>query len=145
VHKRSGVDSKSVVQAAHPSRGQAVRCALCASSHKDWTFRAMRQHLRLEDNRIASVFRHRWRTCSLRSKCFRRPPSTLERDWFGVFASILSGFPHVTNRPFSPCPTSGPTSCRGRKDRRPRQAPLPREDISHTLISPIEHLRLARM
>lgn len=145
MHKRSGVDRKSVVQPAQPSRGQAVRCALCASSHKDWSFRATRQHLRREDNRIASVFHHVWRTCSLRSKRSRRPPSTLERDWFGLFASILSGFPNVTTASFAPCPISGPISWRDRDDRRPRQAPLAREDIPTSLISPIQHLRLARM
>jgi hypothetical protein len=131
VHKRSGVARKPVVQPAQPSRGQGVRCAFSASLHKDGAFPTTEQHLRPQANRMASGLDHSRGTCSLRSKSSRRPPSTSERDWFGLFASILSGFPNVTIRPFSPCPISGPVSRRGRNDRRPRQAPLAREDIPH--------------
>jgi hypothetical protein len=146
VHKRSGVASKPAVQSAQPSRGQGVRCAFSASLHKGRAFPTTGQHLRPEANRMASGLDHSRGTCSLRSKISRRPPSTSERDWFGLFASILSGFPNVTTRPFSPCPTSGPISCRDRNDRRPRQAPLAREDIpDDTFISRAQHFRLARM
>jgi hypothetical protein len=134
VHKRSGVARKSVVQPAQPSRGQGVRCALSASLHKDRAFPTTEQHLRPEENRMASGLDHSRRTWSLRSKGSRRPPSTSERDGFGLFASILSGFPNVTTRPFSPCPMSRLISCRDENDRRPRQAPLAREDIPHSLI-----------
>lgn len=110
MHKRSGVASKPGVQSAQPSRGQGVRCALSASLHKDRAFPTTEQHLRPEEDRMASGLDHSRRTWSLRSKRSRRPPSTSERDRFGLsprFCPVfrtppLGLFRHVQRRDRSP-------------------------------------------
>jgi hypothetical protein len=54
-----------------------------------------------------------------------------ERNCVALRAAILSGFPTITTSSFSHCPISGPIPFVGAHDRRPRQMPLAREDISH--------------
>ena len=144
--KTTGVCRKPVVPPAQPSRGQAVRCALSASLHKDGTFPATKQHSRRQGNCMASDFHHGRGTCSLRSKRSRGPAMTRECNWSGFRAAILSGCPSIPGRHFSQCPISGPISYGGRHDRRRRQTPLARENIpDNTFVSRAQHLRLARM
>lgn len=108
-----------------------MRCALSASSHKDGAFPPTKQYLRREGNLLASAFLRGRRDCSQRLKRSQRAARTLERDWLGLCAVILSDIPTIITRPFSQCPISGLIASGGRLDRRPRHVPLARENIPH--------------
>jgi hypothetical protein len=129
VRKRSGVGRKLVVQPGRQGRGQALERVSSATLHKDRTWLTTKQHLRCDGDPVASVLcpgRANW---SLSSKWSCRLLVARECNWVALRSALLSGFPTITTPTFSQCPPSGPTPFVGAHDRRPRQAPLAREDI----------------
>jgi hypothetical protein len=131
VHNRSGAFRKAVVPPVQLSGGPSLRCTRPASSHNDGTWLTTNQHLHRHSGPVASALCDRLGTCSQHSKWPRRLVIARAPHWAPLPASILSGIPTINNRPFSQCPVSGLISGEGRRDRRPRQAPLAREDIPH--------------
>jgi hypothetical protein len=129
VHKRSGVGRRPAVQPVRQRRVQRLERASSATLHKNRTWPTTKQHLRRDGNPVASAFYHGRANWSLSSKWSCRLLVARECNWVALRAALLSGFPTITTPAFSRCPTLGPTPFVGAHDRRPRQAPLAREDI----------------
>jgi hypothetical protein len=135
VHTKSGVSQKPVVQPAQTRRGQALERRSSATLTKGRTWPSAKQRLRRGGNPVASALYHGRANYRLSRKWSQGLLIAQECYCGALRAAILSGFPTITTLPFSQCPVSGPIPFVGTPDRRPRQIPLPREDIPGFLIS----------
>jgi hypothetical protein len=131
VRNRSGVTRKAVVPPAQPSGDPSLSSRWPGSLHKDGTWFATNQHLHRNSGPAANALHESQGRCSQHSKRSRRLVMAREANSVPLPASILSGIPTILTPRFSQCPISGLISGEGRRDRRPRQAPLAREDIPH--------------
>ena len=131
MRNRSGVVRKAAVPPAQLSWGPSLSSRWPGSPHKGGTWLTTNQHLHRNSGPVANALHESRGTCSQHSKRSRRLVMAREPNWAPLPASILSGIPTILTQPFSQCPISGLISGEGRRDRRPRQAPLAREDIPH--------------
>lgn len=135
MHRRSGVARKPFVPPAQPGGRQSPSHRLSASAHQDRSWPATRQFLRRDSSPVAGALCNPRASCRLGSMSPQRPVIVQHSDRVAFRVAVLSRFPTSTTSCFSQCPISGPSPFVAARHRRPRQIPLPREDIPTFLIS----------